>query len=148
RCPDFKEFGWGYPFDWVTRTGTIKSGTPLITTTPYVFEAFLQVHQLQPRAEWENILRSIVRHATTDIKDFKYSDTANTCSYTPYDQGKIINASSYRATMLVSAAKFFGDDALMKIADGNVNFVLQTQNADGSWPYAVDGVRDFVDHFH
>src|SRR5207249_9261485 len=24
----------------------------------------------------------------------------------------------------------------------------EAQNPDGSWPYAVDGVRDFVDHFH
>ena len=30
----------------------------------------------------------------------------------------------------------------------NLNFVLDAQNPDGSWYYAVDGVRDFVDHFH
>jgi hypothetical protein len=29
-----------------------------------------------------------------------------------------------------------------------LNFVLENQNPNGSWPYAVDGVRDFVDHFH
>jgi hypothetical protein len=29
-----------------------------------------------------------------------------------------------------------------------LNFVLQTQQANGSWPYSVDGARDFVDHFH
>jgi hypothetical protein len=29
-----------------------------------------------------------------------------------------------------------------------LNFVLENQNRDGSWYYAVDGVRDFVDHFH
>jgi hypothetical protein len=29
-----------------------------------------------------------------------------------------------------------------------LNFVLENQNSDGSWPYAKDGVRDFVDHFH
>ena len=29
-----------------------------------------------------------------------------------------------------------------------MNFVLDNQNPDGSWYYAVDGVRDFVDHFH
>jgi hypothetical protein len=29
-----------------------------------------------------------------------------------------------------------------------LNFVLENQNPDGSWFYAVDGVRDFVDHFH
>ena len=72
RCPGFKEYCWGYPFDWVTRNGVMKAHTPLITTTPYVFEAFLQAHRLQPRDEWKAIMESIVRHATTDIKDFKY----------------------------------------------------------------------------
>jgi hypothetical protein len=148
RCPEYKEFCWGYPFDWVTRFSTIKRGTPLITTTPYVFEAFLQVKKLRQRSEWRQILESIVRHACTDIKDFRFSENANTCSYTPHDEGKIVNASAYRAAMLVTAAKFFNDESLSKIASFNVNFVLETQKPDGSWPYAVDGVRDFVDHFH
>jgi hypothetical protein len=148
RSERFENFCWGYPFDWVTRAGVIKSGTPLITTTPYVFEAFLEVQKIQPRNEWKKILESIVHHATTDIKDFKFSETANTSSYTPNDKGGIINASAYRAFLLASAAKFFNDDSLLKIARGNINFVLENQNADGSWPYAMDGVRDFVDHFH
>jgi hypothetical protein len=148
RCPDFKEFCWGYPFDWVTRTGVIKKGTPLITTTPYAFEAFLQVHRLRPRNNWKDILESVTRHATTDIKDFKFSEHAMTCSYTPHDEGKIVNASAYRAAMLVTSAKFFNRKELLETATRNVNFVLETQKPDGSWPYAVDGVRDFVDHFH
>lgn len=148
RCPDFKEYCWGYPFDWVTRNGVITANTPLITTTPYVFEAFLQVYESQPRDELKQILESIVRHATTDIKDFKFSETANACSYTPYDKGGVVNASAYRATLLTSAGRFFGREDLLQIAARNVNFVLESQNADGSWPYAKDGVRHFVDHFH
>ncbi|HWY31585.1 MAG TPA: hypothetical protein VNX46_12565, partial [Candidatus Acidoferrum sp.] len=128
--------------------GVFKAGTPLITTTPYVYEAFLKVHQLQPRDEWRNILESIVRHATTDIKDFKFSETASTCSYTPDDTGGIVNASAYRSFLLTSAAKFLDRDELLEIAGRNLNFVLESQSADGSWPYARDGVRDFVDHFH
>src|SRR5215813_13759089 len=46
RCHQFKEYCWGYPFDWVTRNGTIKAQTPLITTTPYCYEAFLQLMEL------------------------------------------------------------------------------------------------------
>jgi hypothetical protein len=148
RCPGFKEFCWGYAFDWVTLNGVIEAGTPLITTTPYAYEAFVQAHQLEPRAEWKDIIESIVRHATTDIKDFRFSETANTSSYTPNDKGAVVNASAYRAFLLTSAAAFFDRDELLKIAAGNVNFVLESQNADGSWPYAKDGVRNFVDHFH
>jgi hypothetical protein len=103
---------------------------------------------LQPGEEWKYILESITRHICTDIKDFKYSETASTSSYTPYDKGGVINASAYRAFTLMRAAKLFGDDSLLKIAERNVNFVLESQDADGSWPYAKDGVRVFVDHFH
>lgn len=160
RCAGFEEYCWGYPFDWVTRNGVIKTQTPLITTTPYVYEAFLEVHRLSSedggrrtedggrRMELREILESIVRHATTDIKDFKFSETASTCSYTPDDEGGVVNASAYRAFMLTSAAKVFGDDELLNVAGRNLNFVLESQNADGSWPYARDGVRNFVDHFH
>jgi hypothetical protein len=148
RSKGFSEYCWGYPFDWVTRNGTIKEGTPLITTLPYIFEAFLQVYQLEPRNEWKEILDSMVRHALTDIKDFPFSKTANTCSYTPHDRGGVINAAAYRAFMLTSASRFFKNDEYWKVAERNLNFVLENQNADGSWFYAADGVRDFVDHFH
>ena len=148
RCPDFKEHGWGYPFDWVTRNGIIPTGTPLITTTPYVFEAFLQMEQLKPHQKWNKILQSIARHVSVDIKDFKLSDTASTCTYTPFGKAGVVNASAYRAFTLTSAAKFLNEEQFLEIARPNLNFVLESQNADGSWPYAVDGKRPFVDHFH
>jgi hypothetical protein len=148
RSRDFKEFCWGYPFDWVTRAGIIKEQTPLITTTPYVYEAFLQIHDVDPRDEWKQILDSIARHAYADIKDFKVSETASSCSYTPHDGGGVINAAAYRAFLLTSASRVFSNDDYWKVAERNLNFVLENQNRDGSWYYAVDGVRDFVDHFH
>jgi hypothetical protein len=213
RCPKFKEYCWGYPFDWVWRGGTIKQETPLITTTPYVYEAFLQVAELlgqrseirdqrsdtnqniaqrptlnaqrstpkefasrqsngrqaaaelvernsdigplssdlRPlnlRDEYTQILESIARHAATDIKDFPTSETASSCSYTPFDEGRVLNASAYRAFLLTSASKVFSNEDYWRIAERNLNFVLENQNADGSWFYAVDGARDFIDHFH
>jgi hypothetical protein len=148
RCGRFKEYCWGYPFDWVWHGGTIKRETPLITTTPYVYEAFLQVFNLRPRDEWKLILESIARHARFDIKDFKTSDRASSCSYTPYLPGVVINAAAYRAFLLTSASQVFCNEDYWKIAERNLNFVLETQNPDGSWFYAVDGVRDFIDHFH
>jgi hypothetical protein len=202
RCLDFKEYCWGYPFDWVTRNGILKAHTPLITTTPYVYEAFLQVTELvegttnpedrgqmtedskqkaderfgqrpsssqhstlnsqlpvapksneggstsQGTNEYKQILESIARHAANDIKDFRTSETASSCSYTPYDSGGVINAAAYRAFLLTSASRVLSKDEYWRIAERNLNFVLENQNPDGSWPYAVDGVRDFVDHFH
>jgi hypothetical protein len=148
RSPGYANYCWGYPFDWVTRNGVLPAHTPFITTTPYVFEALLQVQQLRPADAWKEMMASAVRHAVTDIQDQPYAGGGNTCSYMPAGEFKVVNAAAYRATMLVTAAKYFGNEDWLKIAAGNVDFVLAAQNADGSWPYAKDGVRDFVDHFH
>ncbi len=163
RCHAFKKYCWGYPFDWVTRNGVLKKQTPLITTTPYVYEAFLQVSEilssdigprtsdlgpLNLRDEYRQIMESIGRHAAMDIKDFRTSKKASSCSYTPYDSGGVINAAAYRAFLLTSASQIFSREEYWFIAERNLNFVLEAQNADGSWFYAVDGVRDFVDHYH
>ena len=172
RCSQFKEYCWGYPFDWVTRNGVIERQTPLITSTPYAYEAFLQVLQILRNSselnslssaccppssvlrpldlldDYKQIVESIARHARFGIKDFKTSETASSCSYTPFDKGRVINAAAYRAFLLTSASQVFSNDNYWKMAERNLNFVIENQNADGSWPYAVDGVRDFVDHFH
>ncbi len=148
RSPGFEECCWGYPFDWVWRRGVLKRDTPFITTTPYVYEAFLQATQVEPRDEWRQILKSIVRHVRFDIKEFRTSEKASSSSYSPIGEGGVINAAAYRAFVLTSASRMFSDAACWKSAERNLHFVLETQNSDGSWYYAVDGVRDFVDHFH
>jgi hypothetical protein len=148
RCRDFKEYCWGYPFDWVWRGGVVKEQTPLITTTPYVYEAVLQVYKLDPQEEWRGILASIARHVRFDIKDFRTSETASSCSYSPFGEGGVINAAAYRAFLLTSASRVFSNDDYWKIAKRNLNFVLENQNRDGSWSYAVNEGRDFIDHFH
>ena len=149
RCSGYKHYCWGYPFDWVTRGGTITTGTPLITSVPYAYEAFEGVYRIDKSNKWLEIMNSIAEHAIHDIKDFAISPSASTCSYHPDDnKGGVINASAYRAFLLTSASIQFSDDKYWKIAERNLNFVLQSQQPNGSWPYAIDNVRDFVDHFH
>ena len=148
RSPGYPNACWGYPFNWVTRNGMLKEHTPFITTTPYVYEAFAQLQKLQPHPAWQAIMESAVRYAAEDIKDQPYAGGGRTCSYMPEGEFKVVNASAYRAGMLALAAKQFGRDEWLQTALANVDFVIAAQNPDGSWPYAKDGVRDFVDHFH
>jgi hypothetical protein len=39
--------------------------------------------------EYKQITQSIARHAAADIKDFRTSETASSCSYTPFDEGEL-----------------------------------------------------------
>ncbi len=150
RCPGNERYCWGYPFNWGTLRGTIWQGTPLITTVPYVYEAFRDVHAIDNNPRWKEIMRSTAEHALLDYHDFPTSDRAASCSYSPFPEQSVgvINANAYRAFLLTQAAQDFSDDRYRKVADRNLRFVLESQNADGSWHYANDGQRHFVDHFH
>ena len=149
RCPGYRHHGWGYPFDWVTRNGVIPAQTPLITTTPYVFEAFAAVHQIDGDRRWLEVVRSAAEHAFRDIEDQPLPDGSATAGYFPGDRDAgVINASAYRAFLLTSAARLFSRDDYRLAAERNLGYVLGAQRSDGSWFYATDGVRKFVDHFH
>ena len=148
RCMRYLRHGWGYPFDWQTRNGLIRAGTPLITTTPYCYEAFDYLFRIDGDQHWREVMKSTVDHAFIDYTDHEAGPHASTCSYTPEGGEGVVNASAYRAFLLTSGWREFLEENYRAAAERNLNFVLQSQGDDGSWPYAVDGRRDFIDHFH
>ena len=150
RCPEYGHYCWGYPFNWEGIGGTIWEGTPLITTIPYVYEAFRDVYKIDNNDRWRQIMQSIAEHVSRNYGDFATSDRAACCSYFPGPQQSVgvVNASAYRAFLLTQAAVDFSEDRYRKAADRNLYFVLESQNPNGSWHYANDGKRHFVDHFH
>jgi hypothetical protein len=150
RCAGCDEYSWGYPFHWETLLGTIVPDTPLITTIPYVYEAFQQIYRIDGNAHWRSIMHSIVRHAFGDYQDVPTSAGASSCPYSPVPNHslRVVNANAYRAYLLTNAAVEFSDSTYENAAARNLNFVLEAQNQDGSWFYALDGKRAFIDHFH
>jgi hypothetical protein len=149
RSPGYRHWGWGYPFDWVTRNGVIRAGTPLVTSTPYVYEAFASVHRLDGAPRWRAAMAAIAAHVAEDIGDRSTGEDEAAAAYYPGETGcDVVNASAYRAFLLTRAAADFARDDFRRLADRNLAFVLAAQRPDGSWPYAVDEIRTFVDHYH
>jgi hypothetical protein len=140
---------WGYPFDWMTTRGLWRAGTPLITTTPYCFEAFVGLHQVTGRKEYADVARSILRFAVEDLNVTKVGDGGLASSYSPMDHSKVMNASAYRAFVLVEGHRLFGDEVALRLGEQLLKFLLQSQQQDGSWLYGLDHPNDaFVDNFH
>ena len=150
RSRGYERHAWGYPFDWVTRTGTIPAGTPLITTIAYPYSAFETVYTIDKDERWRRVMHSTAQHARFDYHDYELSPGVATCTYTPNpgDPARVVNASAYRAALLTKAAADFPEPEFSAVAERNLNFVLAAQQSDGSWHYAMDGHRDFIDHFH
>jgi hypothetical protein len=139
---------WGYPFDWQTCFGNFAQGTPLITTMPYVYDAFVTAHEVTGEARFLELARSTAVACCDLFPQTEIGAEAAASAYTPYDARRVINASAYRGHVLADAGRRFNAPAWTVEATRNLRFVLQEQRPDGSWPYAVDGRDGFVDNFH
>jgi hypothetical protein len=142
-------FGWGYPFDWQNVNGLMVSGTPHVAATPYCYEAFARLFELTRKDNYLQVANLIAEFLFADLNDTRTSEDATAGSYTPFDFSKVINASAYRAFVLFDAAHRFESQAYADKAMLNLRFILQSQNCDGSWLYAIDNPKEaFIDHFH
>ncbi len=145
----YKGYCWGYPFDWQHVNGLMPKGTPHITATPYCYEVFTRLFDLTGDKRYLEIARSIATFVSEDLKDTPTGDGASASSYTPYDQGKVVNASAYRAFVLSDASRRFCNQEYFTKAQRNLRFVLEAQGSDGSWLYAIDNPPEaFIDNFH
>jgi hypothetical protein len=148
RCPAETEYCWGYPFDWETCFGTWPAGTPLITTTPYVYEAFESAYEMTRDPRHAEIMESIARFAHTRIRTADVDLGVKASSYTPLDRRMVVNASAYRGFLLAAAGSRFDRPEWLAEAGATLAFVLSSQRRDGSWLYAMDGKDAFVDNIH
>src|SRR2546423_1614464 len=128
RAPGYERHAWGYPFDWETRNGTLKANTPFITTVPYAYEAFREVYQIDKDERWRRLMKSTAEHALLDYRDIETSPGAASCAYTPdpLDPGGVVNASAYRASLLMTAGVDFSDPRYTNAAERKLNFVLKS----------------------
>jgi hypothetical protein len=140
---------WGYPFDWENRRGLWPKDTPLITVTPYGFEANLALYDVTNDERYLDRARSVVEFALHDLNTTERLDGSVASSYSPLDHSLVINASAYRAFVLIMGGRLFANKKAAGLGQRLIQFVINRQRADRSWPYALETKGDdFVDHFH
>jgi uncharacterized protein YyaL (SSP411 family) len=145
--PGFAGPCWGYPFDWQTKRGLYPRGTPLVTSTPYGFDAFIELHEATGDERYRDVALSIAEFVARDIRDTLVG-SGRAASYAPFDDSQVINASAYRAACLADASALAGG-TYRAVAEANVRFVIEQQRSDGGWLYSANDPQDaFIDHFH
>lgn len=148
RCAGETEYCWGYPFDWETCFGTWRAGTPLITSTPYAYEAFEAAHTATAEPGYLATMESIARFAHTRIPTTEVAPGVKASAYSPQDSRRVVNASAYRGFLLAAAGTRFQRSEWVAEARATLAFVLRSQRPEGSWLYAMDGKDKFVDNLH
>lgn len=139
--------GWGYPFDWQSRTHFVKKHTPTIVTTAFVAEALLQCYEHQPS---EELLVALTHAADYILKDVGQVRTGDgLCfSYSEGDKQIVFNASLLGASYLAKLGELLGEDPYTNAAREAARFVVKHQAANGSWAYGLGSTQQWVDSFH
>jgi hypothetical protein len=142
--------GWGLHFDWQGKE-LIPRSTPCVTLTAYATEAFLKGFELTGD---DNYLKTALKSSSFVAKDLqrRINDNEVALSYTPIDHTYVINANAYAAKILAETLPYYCDHNRIELIDGIINYILNQQNADGSWYYydrsnAYKKIN-FIDCFH
>ncbi|MBI4597722.1 MAG: hypothetical protein HY737_04885 [Candidatus Omnitrophica bacterium] len=140
---------WGYPFDWQNCRGFWPKATPYITVVPDCYEALMRLADVTHEHVYEDAAASALQFALRNLHQTVTFDGAAATSYSPLDRSRVVNASALRAWMLMDGWRRFREREYREAAWRNLRFVLETQRADGAWPYAADRGSDaFIDNFH
>jgi hypothetical protein len=147
--PGFRGPCWGYPFDWQNNKDAVwPRNTPYITCTPYCYEAYLGLFEATGDRKYLEWVAGIAEFVHGDLKDIPTGPNSAAGSYSPFDTRQVVNATAYRAYVLADAGTRFGRQDYLEASGRNLNFVLESQVDDGSWLYAMNEAKSYIDNFH
>ena len=139
--------GWGYPFDWQSRTHFVEKNTPTIVTTSFVAEALLEYYQHEPS---EELLVMLTRAADYIYKDVSHirTDDGICFGYSEGDKQRVFNASLLGAAYLGKLGAMLGEEPYVNAARDAARFVIRHQAPNGQWAYGLGSSQRWVDSFH
>jgi len=143
---------WGLPFPWFTYAGALPTTVGNAHSTIWSANAFLSYFEAT-RDPWalEHSIRACDFFAY-GLNSVERSSASVAISYTPKDRSQCINVNADAASLLLRVGKAAARLEYSEVARRIVQFVIETQNPDGSWYYdaPVPGVRRviFIDGFH
>lgn len=146
-CKEFHGYCWGYDFDWVGKYIKIEAYKPTVVATGIIANGLFNCYLFLNNIEYLEICKSSTEFI---IKDLNKSDIQGKfCySYSPYDSQKVINATMKAARLLAQVYSITKENYLYEEAKKTVQFVVEQQRIDGSWPYSIGDKRNWSDNFH
>lgn len=148
----YSGYCWGANMKWVSKNAVYDENTPYVTNTPYVLEAFFNYKQATSSNEYDDLLQSAFNFLEKDLSKIIDEKDVLALSYSPTREKRIvINANSY--AMFCYSLFYNQIDGLQSEIEDKIKriyrFILNTQQADGSWYYyADDKAGNFIDCFH
>lgn len=147
KSSDCSGNGWGYNFDWQSRSFFRPKGVPTIVNTAFIGHALLDCYLST------GLQRAL--DMAIPIKDFILEDLHRTreggsfCfSYTPVDTDVVHNANMLGASILIRLAKHCPDSLCEDAALSSLAYSMKYQHEDGFWYYGNNWSYKWIDSFH
>ncbi len=138
---------WGYDFDWEARYTTINAYIPTVVATGMITNSLFEAYKIIKDEKLIELCNSSTLFVLKDLNKYE-DDKGVCCSYSPVDKQKVLNASIKGARLLAQVFAVTKDEKLKKEAKKIINYVVNVQREDGSWPYSIGDARSWSDNYH
>ncbi len=138
---------WGYDFDWVSRYASFPAYTPTVVATGIVTNALFVHGSITGNQESLALCKSASNFIISDLRR-SYEGESFCFSYSPLDSQRVLNATMKGARLLTQVYSMDHSESMKSMAKATVQYVMQHQRNNGSWPYAVGDSRKWTDNFH
>jgi len=149
KSPEYKNYCWGYPFDWQSRI-FIPRNTPSAIVSTVCGQAFWAYYQYTKENQYLEICKSICNFLVNNLNQDIISNDKICFSYTPLDNFHIHNANLFVAEFLIKIGKEINNQEYYRLGQKALNYTLSQQNKDGSFFYwgKPDKLLYKIDHYH
>jgi hypothetical protein len=147
RIDGFSGPCWGTNLAYQTRAFFVPAETPSAVHTAFVVDALLDLNEIEPD---NHLVEMAVGACRFIMRDLTITDTPEGMyfSYTPLDRTKVVNVTALIARMLARTGNVVKDDELIHKSKQAASWAISCQAEDGSWPYGIDPVHDWIDNYH
>ena len=143
----FSGLAWGNAFDFASRGGYFKKGTPTVVWTSHIGEAFLWAYETTGDERYRDAVASCGEFVLNDLD--RHVDENGVCiAYTPGHPILVHNSNLLGAVSLLRAWRITREDAYLDVARSSFRWSLSHVRNDGSIPYGVGSQWDWIDNFH
>ncbi len=137
RTEGYKEYCWGYNFDWASPVKFLPKWSPTIVVTGFIAKGVFEYYQATKNQQALTVLRSIsdfiLNHLPLSEDEtgicFSYSTQVKDCCY---------NASMLGCEHFSRMYHLTGEERFKDLATRSANFTLSRQKQDGSWKYSIN----------
>lgn len=144
-----EQFCWGYDWHYVSLRGArLPAFSPNSVATVFCAEGFLDHADVFRDPVSREIAASAAEWLVTCLQRSVYTREHICFSYTPHDRTRIFNNSALIGALLARLAGRPGCSHYREIARQVMQFLVNGQASDGSWPYGLARSQRWIDSFH